>query len=201
MQDLLIYKAEIDINPDSDLEVNYVGLVENPAIEKNFQVFKEHKAKFSFDDEKRIISGAAMIADLPIYRNDKKLGEYYIVFDKNAICTIVQKFAAKGYMKNFNLFHDPDMKVDDVVIFNSFVTDKSIGIQPPVGFENISDGSWFISAKVNNDKVWDRIKSGDVKGFSVEGLFNYIPVAKIKMTANELASRIEFLLNNTEITD
>lgn len=174
---LPIYMAEIDPALDSDLEVNFVGLVDKPAIEKNFQAFKNQRvqAKFVIDNEKRIISGPAMVANMPLYRKDNQLGEYYVVFDKAAIQSIVQKFSAKGYLKNFNLFHDDQQKVSDVTIFNSFISNKELGVQPLTGFEDTADGSWFISAQVNNPAVWAKVKSGEIKGFSVEGLFSYVP--------------------------
>src|SRR6478736_1635454 len=99
--DYMIYEAQVSPELTSDLEVSFIGLVEQPAILKNFQAFKEHAAKFVINEEKRIISGPAMIADLPIYRSDDSLGEYYVVFNKPAIQTIVEKFSAKGYLKNF----------------------------------------------------------------------------------------------------
>ncbi len=199
MMEKIIYRGEIDPTLDSDLEVNFIGLVDLPAIERNFQVFKQHKAKFVIDDDKRIISGPAMIADMLLYRNDARLGEYYVVFDKQAIQTIVEKFSAKGYLKNFNLFHQADQPASDVTIFNSFIIDSSLGIAPPAGFEDLTDGSWFISAKVNNDAVWQQIKSGAIKGFSVEGLFSYLPIASTKMSAEETVKKILQLLNETEI--
>lgn len=185
--ELQVYKARIDPAFDSDLEVNYIGLVDRPAIERNFQAFKaqQQKSAFILNEEKRIISGPAMIADMPIYRKDAQLGEYYVVFDKPAIQTIVEKFSAKGYLKNFNLFHD--QQVSDVTIFNSFVSDVELGVGPLTGFEDVADGSWFISAKVNNPIVWEAVKAGTIKGFSVEGLFNYVPVVPQKMaTSNDL---------------
>lgn len=187
--ELQVYKARIDPNIDSDLEVNYIGLVDRPAIERNFQAFKaqQQKAAFILNEEKRIISGPAMIADMPIYRKDDQLGEYYVVFDKVAIQCIVEKFSAKGYLKNFNLFHDQQQKVSDVTIFNSFVSDAELGVPGLTGFEDVADGSWFISAKVNNPTVWEAVKAGAIKGFSVEGLFNYVPVVPTKMaTSNDL---------------
>lgn len=185
-----IYRAVIDPNLSSDLEVNYIGLVDRPAIERNFQAFNDQKqkARFVLNEEKRIISGPAMIADLPIYRNDKQLGEYYVVFDRQAIQSIVEKFSAKGYLKNFNLFHDEQQQVSDVTIFNSFISDKELGIPPMAGFEDVADGSWFISAKVNNDQVWQKVKEGMVKGFSVEGLFNYVRVGEVQLTAYDYSA-------------
>lgn len=201
--EMQIYKAEIDPSLTSDLEVNFIGLVDRPAIEKNFQAFntQKQKAAFTINEEKRIISGPAMIADMPLYRKDDKLGEYYVVFDAPAIQTIVQKFAAKGFMQKFNLFHDDQQQVSDVTIFNSFISDKSLGVQPLVGFEDVADGSWFISAKVNNPDVWDKVKQGVIKGFSVEGLFSYMPMATVKMSADDLVKKIMHLLNETSIED
>lgn len=190
-----VYKAVIDPSLNSDLEVNFIGLVDRPAIEKNFQAFNEHKARFILNEDKHIISGPAMIADLPIYRNDPKLGEYYVVFDKQAIQAIVEKFSAKGYLQNFNLFHDEQQQVSDVTIFNSFISNKELGINPMAGFEDVADGSWFISAKVNNEDVWQKVKQGIIKGFSVEGIFNYVPFASVQLSQKynyaEIAQKLE----------
>lgn len=201
--ELQVYRAQIDPNYDSDLEVNYIGLVDRPAIERNFQAFKaqQQRAAFVLNEEKRIISGPAMIADMPLYRKDDQLGEYYVIFDKAAIQAIVEKFSAKGYLKNFNLFHNAQQQVSDVTIFNSFVSDAELGVAPLTGFEDIADGSWFISAKVNNQTVWDSVKAGTIKGFSVEGLFNYVPVAKVKMSTEQIVLKIQNLINETIIED
>lgn len=199
---LQVYKAQIDPDMTSDLEVNFIGLVDRPAIERNFLAFQDqHKQLFVLNEEKRIVAGPAMVADMPLYRRDKELGEYYVVFDKQSIQCIVEKFSAKGYLKNFNLFHDEQQKVDDVVIFNSFVSDKELGIAPMKGFEDCPDGSWFISAKVNNDEVWKKVKAGTIKGFSVEGLFSYMPFIKTKMSAEEAFEKIAQILNETDLTD
>jgi hypothetical protein len=201
--ELQVYKAEIDPALTSDLEVNFIGLVDRPAIEKNFQAFNAHKekVKFAINEDKRIISGPAMIADMPLYRKDDQLGEYFVVFDKTAIQSIVEKFSAKGFMQKFNLFHDDQQQVSDVTIFNSFITDTSLGIQPPVGFEDAAEGSWFISAKVNNDAVWEKVKAGTVKGFSVEGLFAYLPSKKVSMTAEAFVQKLAKLLSETTIDE
>lgn len=195
--DLQFYKAEIDPNPESDLEVNFIGLVDKPAIERNFQAFKNH-LKFTLNEEKRIISGPAMIADMPLYRKDDNLGEYYVVFDKAAITAIITKFHAKGYMQNFNMFHNENAQVKDVSIFNSFQSDDDLGVAPLKSFEDVADGSWFVSAKVKNEQVWADAKSGKIKGFSIEGLFTYVPLVKPKMSMDEAAKKIKQILNYTD---
>lgn len=189
---------EMMINPDegSDVEVSFVALVDKPAIEKNFMTFANQQLHFKFDAEKRIISGPAMVADTLIYRRDQT-GEYNVFFSASTIKEIALKFAKKGYAKNLNMFHDPNLPADGVTIFNSFVSDKSIGIMPMAGFEDLPDGSWFISAKVENDEIWNKIKAGEVKGFSVEGNFSVINGEKDKqgyLIETDLMSDIKTLL-------
>lgn len=125
------------------------------------------------DEEERIVSGALMLADTPIYRNDGN-GEYYVVFTKDTIKKIAQKYFKKGYQNNVNLMHDSGQIMEGVTMFESWIVDEKRGIKPMKGFEDVKDGSWFGSFKVENDDVWNLIKEGKVKGFSVEGIFNYI---------------------------
>lgn len=124
------------------------------------------------DEEERIITGPIMVANKPIYRNDDN-GEYYVVFTPDTIKKIAQKFFKKGYQNNVNLMHDDGNTVSGVTMFESWITDDKRGIKPMVGFEDVPNGSWFGSFKVDNEQVWSDIKEGKFKGFSVEGVFNY----------------------------
>lgn len=182
---LPIYELVIDENKESELEVNYVALVDKPAIEKDFLKFNEQKRlelKFAVVDEERfIISGPAMLADMPIYRKDEDGTEYMVVFKAATIYKIAQKFFDKNFNQNFNIMHDAEMKIEGVGIFESFIVDSIRGIQPMKGFEDAKDGSWFISAKVDNAVVWQAVKDGLIKGFSVEGIFGL----KREMTEEE----------------
>jgi hypothetical protein len=147
--------------------------VDRPAIEKDFLMFKEAKANFVIQSEdRRIVSGALMLADTPIYRNDQN-GEYYVTFTKDTIEKIAQKFFKKGYQSNVNLMHDEALAVEGVTMYESFIVDSSRGVMAMKGFEDAPEGSWFGSFKVENESVWNKIKSGEFKGFSVEGIFNY----------------------------
>lgn len=171
--ELPIYQLEISDDLNDGAEVDFVALVDRPAIERNFLKFKEAKTNFAIQsEEKRIVSGALMLADTPIYRNDNN-GEYYVTFTKATIEKIAQKFFKKGYQSNVNLMHDGDKQVDGVTMFESFIVDSERGIQAMKGFEDAPEGSWFGSFKVENEDVWSKIKSGEFKGFSVEGIFNY----------------------------
>lgn len=194
--DLQCYKCIIDPASESILEVSFVALVDRPAIDKNFLAFNE-KQRFAVNEDRRIISGPAMIADLPMFRKDDTFGEYLVSFDAPTILTVVQKFNQKGYMQNFNLMHDDAQAVSGLTIFNSWISDSTLGIQPMQGFSDIADGSWFISAKVENDDVWAKVKDGTLKGFSVEGMFQYIKMAKPKLTTEERLQKIRELLFET----
>ena len=130
-----------------------------------------HKFKFFANKEKRMISGALMIADLPIYRKDES-GEYYVIFDKDQIEKIAQRFFKKGYTHNVNMMHDAERQVNGVYMVESFIIDKTRGIKTPEGYPTLTEGSWFGTFKVDNNEVWnDFIKTGVFKGFSVEGAF------------------------------
>ena len=125
------------------------------------------------DQERRIVSGALMLADTPIYRRDDIYGEYQVVFTPDTIEKIVNKFFKNGNQANVNGMHNQNFVIDGVYMFESFIIDKSRGIKAPKGFENIPEGSWFGSFKVDNEQIWnDYVKSGVFKGFSVEGMFN-----------------------------
>jgi hypothetical protein len=77
-------------------------------------------------------------------------------------------------------------------MFESFISDKSRGIEPMKGFEDAPDGSWFVSMLVENDEVWDKVKQGMVNGFSIEGIFNYAPlVSKEQQVMNEIYKILE----------
>jgi hypothetical protein len=195
MEKFPIYKLTIDEDIEDGTGVEYVALVDNPAIERNWLAFNNvNPMRFAIEnEEKRIVSGPLMVADLPIYRRDEKYGEYYAVFDSNTIMQIVQKFFKNKYNTNVNIMHSSSDKVDGVFMFESFIINRDRGVNAPKGFEGLSNGSWFGSYKVENDEVWAEIKAGTFKGFSVEGpfvqeLFTEKPLSKIDEIINIIDS-------------
>jgi hypothetical protein len=169
--DLPVYKLTIQ---DEDFEsgVDFISLVENPAIQKDFMKFNDTQKFAIQSEEKRIISGAAMLADLPIYRRDAMRGEYYVVFDKETIFKIAKKWAITNKYNSVNIDHA--QVVNGLVLFESYLIDVERGILPPKGFEDAKDGSWFVSYYVENEEIWQSIKDGVWKGFSVEGFFDFV---------------------------
>lgn len=148
---------------------------------------KKTKFNFQADKEKRIISGPAMVADLPIYRRRKDGSEYYVTFKAETIKSIVEKFFRNQYSTNFNIMHRKNLLAEGVYLIESMIIDKERGIRTPLGFEELSEGSWFISCKVDNDKVWeDFVKTGVFNGFSVEGEFIEKKVSQADKQLNEI---------------
>jgi len=159
----------IDENQEAGVEA--VALVDTPAIEREWMAFKNQPKPYRFEvtsEEKRIISGPLMVADFPIYRRDDEGREYYVVFNASTIRKIVYRYMKQGRTNSVNEMHETAL--DGVFMFESFIIDDMK--QTPKGYEQLPEGSWFGSFKVENDDVWQQVKSGDFKGFSVEGLFN-----------------------------
>jgi hypothetical protein len=173
---LPIYDLIINNDENNDAEVSFVALVDAPAIKKEFLAFSEDAEviKFAIQSEsEHIITGPLMIPQQLIYRNSEQFGEHYVKFSVDTIKQIAIKFSKKGYQKNVNLMHEADMQVEGVTMFESFISDSKRGIKPMEAFKDLPDGTWFGSFYVENMKVWELVKSGEVKGFSVEGMFDY----------------------------
>ena len=190
--ELPLYMLEISDDPLDDAEVQFVALVDRPAIQKNWNAFKNEQKFQIISEDKHIISGCAMLADTPIFRSDANFGDYYVAFSKDTIVKIVQKYFKKGYQNNVNLMHDPNQIETGVTMFESFISDKSRGIEPMKGFEDAPDGSWFVSMLVENDAVWQQVKEGKINGFSIEGIFNYTPkISKEQQVMSEIYKILE----------
>ena len=189
--ELPIYHLILD--PQDGALVDFVALVDKPAIQKSYQAFNEQKKyEFKANVEKQIISGPLMIPDLPIYRRDES-GEYYVMFSKDTINVAMTNFLKNGFGKNVNAMHDSNQVLDGVYMIETFQIDKERGIKTPESYgEELPDGTWWGSYKVENKKVWDEyIKTGIWTGFSVEGLFKHkYLVKKEQSETEELAQRI-----------
>ena len=167
-KNLPLYNLVID--DDDTLGVDKISLVTYPAVEENFLLFDETKrADYSFsvqNEEKRLVSGIAMVADRPIYRETPDKKGYYVVFSKETIEKIAHRFAKNNYAFNISTQHKTD--VTDCYVVESFIINKERGICPKE-FADVEDGSWYTSVKIDNQELWNEIKAGeDLHGFSVE---------------------------------
>lgn len=174
-----------------DSELVAVSLVDAPAIESNYQFFSKQQQKYVTleSEQQRLCIGAALVPDMDIYRYDSWSGEeYYINFSKKCVENLADKF-----MKN-NLGHawtlDHETPTDGIYVFESWIKsdmthDKSIalGLDP-----NLPVGTWFLSARINDNEVWEKVKRGEWHGFSVEALIslNELKFSKSNNDMNEI---------------
>lgn len=165
---------ELVINEeDEDSGVEFISLVDQPATEKLWLKFnKQQPLNFKFkiqDEEKRIVSGYFMVADLPIPRLNDLNEKFFVVFKKDTINKIVNKFFKQGYSNKINLMHD--QVTEGVYVIESLIIDNERGSIAPKEFEKVPNGSWWGSMRVESDEIWNLIQQGKLRGFSVEGMF------------------------------
>ena len=151
--------------------IDAISIVEHPAIEEDFiTMSKDHKFEFKeVDQEKKILMGAAMIPEKPIYRVEGDQ-EYYVFFTKETIRRASELYLMNGKQGNATLEHQE--KISGLSLVESWIIEDSekdksraYGLEYPVG-------TWMVSMKVNNEDIWNEyVKSGKVKGFSIEGWF------------------------------
>lgn len=145
-----------------------ISLVDFPALETSFLCFNAEPEKFNFkvtDDEKHVVTGIALRCNVPIYRVAPDGTEYYVLFTKETVEHIMQKFAKDNNGFNISIQHELD--VNDCYVVESYLINKERGIVPQE-FSDIEDGSWVVSVKIENPKVWQYIKEGNCSGFSIE---------------------------------
>ena len=199
---LPLYVLDIDENLEDETSVFAVGLVLQPAIERNWHTFSAEEPKIEhkftvIDEEKRILGGFLMVAEQPIYRRDEDGTEYYVKFTAESIARIVNKLAKSGKPLSFNLNHDDNQPVKGAYLLSHFIIDSKLGMKTPDNFTPAPDGSWFGYVKIDDESVWQKAKDGDIRGFSVEGYFNDIKVDEAEQTEyeelkNKIISNMEF---------
>ena len=171
IDDIPVFNATLD----EDCGIIRVSLVDDPAVSKNFQVFNASARPMLYalqDEDKHLVRGVIMRADYPIYRRDKSLGEYYIVYKPDVIRQMAEKYLTEDRANNVNIMHKEGSDVEGVNMVQWFIKGAGVAIE---GFDDIADGSLFAEYHVTNEDVWAEIKAGTYKGFSLEGYFNLEP--------------------------
>lgn len=174
--------------------IQAISIVENPAIEENFVAFNAQKVEFATQNqEKRILLGAALIPNKPIYRRNGE-EEFYVYFSKDTIRKASELFFQNGNQNKSTLEHEAELQGLSVVeswIVEDEQKDKSriYGLEMPVG-------TWMVSMKVNNEDIWNNyVKTGKVKGFSIEGYFvDKVNFASQEMTEEEAATEVLMMI-------
>ena len=182
-----LYELQIEDNMD---EVFAISLVESPAIESDFVYFDKEVIQFAaVDNEQQMLIGPILIPDKKILRVDGEGQPYHVYFTKDTVKKLAQNYLMKKYTDKATLEHDKAIKGVDLV--ESWVKDGPLDKSNNYGL-NLPQGSWVGLFKISDKKIWnDYVKTGKVKGFSIEGLFSHKLVQ---------ASMVDDLLMGKEIT-
>lgn len=156
-----------------DSETYAISLVEAPAIESDFVSLKKDEEEktqvFLESNERHMLYGAALIPDKDIYRNNGEQ-EFYISFTKESIEKMSQDFM-KNYRQN-EVTLDHEELANDITITESWLVEDPYKDKANALGINVPQGSWMVGMKVNQIDVWERVKSGELKGFSVESMIS-----------------------------
>jgi hypothetical protein len=193
MEKRKIVKCVID--EEGRLGITAMGLVDSPAIEENWiALSKMQLAKV--DEERRMLYGPALIPDKEILRYDDKGEPYYVFFEKATVSAIAHQFFKKNLQHTTNLQHE--IPVTGVTVVESWIKEGKMDKSMQLGLPELPDGTWFIGTKVDEDHVWNDVKEGKVRGYSIEGFFNEVGVAMsgVKNYEAELVLELDNLLSS-----
>jgi hypothetical protein len=198
---LPVYEIVVDDNDDTGIQL--ISLVDEPAIAMKGMMFSQEQSIMSFKEvvgDKQIIVGPALIPNMKIYREDEKFGQYYVVFTKETISKMVEKFNKYGSNRKINIDHSNQMVnafiMEDWIVENE-VYDKSrlYGIEVPVG-------TYMIMVKIEDTDFWnEEVKGNEKFGFSIEGLLGQqlVSLSKQEETASIDDLDLDDLLNIFEL--
>lgn len=153
-----------------------ISLVDYPAVESDFVAFAEAKRlqRYAVADESRhLVRGVVMRADYPIYRADAN-GEYWIVYKPETIRRMAEKYLAESRQNMVDTMHN-GVDIDGVDMVQFFIKGDGVSVE---GFDDIADGSLFAEFHVTDLRIWEAIKDGTYKGFSLEGYFGLTPMQR-----------------------
>jgi hypothetical protein len=162
--------VELILDEDSEMGIEAISVVESPAIEEDFVALKSQEFKLAeVDKERRILMGALLIPNKPIYRRSGD-DEYYIYFSKETVLKASQMYLMQGNQNNSTLEHQ--YKIQGLSLVESWLVEDKVHDKSVKYGMDLPLGTWVGSVKVNNDKIWNEfVKTGKVKGFSIEGYF------------------------------
>ena len=165
--------VELVISDESEeLTIDAISLVTSPAIEQDFVFFGKEKNNLTFakiDEEKRMLVSPALIPNKQIFRYDPNTdSDYYVYFSKDTV-----KQAAELYLKHNNhhkATYQHEERVSGVLTIESWIKEGDMDKSKLYGYD-LPNGTWFVKMKIENDEMWEKIKSGELKGLSIEGYF------------------------------
>jgi len=162
--------VELILDEEDAIGIEAISVVESPAIEEDFIALKNQEFKLAeVDKEKRILMGAALIPNKPIYRRNED-NEYYIYFSRDTVRKASELFFINGNQNKSTLEHQ--MPLTGLSVVESWIVEDKEKDKTRHYDMEVPIGTWMVSMKVLNDDVWNNyVKTGKVKGFSIEGYF------------------------------
>ena len=187
-----VYELVIE---DKEDEVFAISLVENPAIESDWVYFDKEVVQFAaIDTEQKMLIGPILIPDKKILRVDAEGQPYHVYFTKETVKKLAQNYLMKKYTDSATFEHDKTIN-GKINLIESWVKDGQLDKSNNYGL-NVPKGTWMGIFKVSDDRLWnDFIKTGKVKGFSIEGLFSH------KLVQASMMDDLLLDKNITELTD
>ena len=186
-------------------DVYAISLVEEPAIEIDYVAFdkdKETKPNLKFiedkQNEKFMILGPALVPDKNIYRNYDG-NEFYVSFSAECIEKLSYKFMKTCYGDGC-FTKDHESFAQGCSLAESWIktseNDKSVdyGFDCPIG-------TWFVAAKIDSIELWDSIKKGERKGFSIESWVDLEEIFENKDKKENDMSKQKTNLETMEVND
>lgn len=193
-QNIPTYSAIIS---DDNEGILVISLVDAPATETNWMCFKEQEnIKFSIvNEDEHILAGVVMVADKPIYRIAPDGTEFYIVFSKDVIKRMAEKMLDDNTFNNIDIQHDGNIiPRDKVKLVELFIADEAKGIKP--NYLDVPDGSLLANYKIYDEQLWQMAKSGELNGFSLEGVFTTVRYEQNKNNKHTKMSKIKEMLKS-----
>lgn len=162
--------VELVLDDKDAIGVEAISVVSDPAIESDFIALNSQEIKLAeINKEKRLLMGALLIPKKPIYRRNKD-DEYYIYFSKDTIVKASQMYLQNGNQSQSTLEHEQELK--GLTLVESWIVEDKTKDKTALYGLDVPVGTWMGSVKVENDDIWnDYVKTGKVKGFSIEGYF------------------------------
>ena len=162
--------VELILDEDQEIGVEAISVVENPAIEEDFVALKSQEFKLAeVDKERRILMGALLIPNKPIYRKNGE-DEYYIYFSKDTVLKASQMYLMQGNQNNATMEHQ--YEINGLSLVESWLVEDKVHDKSVKYGMDLALGTWVGSVKVNNDKIWNEfVLTKKVKAFSIEGYF------------------------------
>lgn len=197
--------VELILDEDQEISgIEAISIVENPAIEEDFVALKSQEIKLAeINKEKRILMGALLIPNKPIYRRNGE-DEYYIYFSKDTVLKASQLYLQKGNQNNSTLEHQHSLQ--GLSLVESWIIEDEVHDKSRKYDMDLPVGTWMGAVKVNNEDIWNEyVKTGKVKGFSIEGYFadkmerpkeQINDFADVEAEAEELLSEVKGIIRN-----